>query len=73
MTLTMASVIILNSCTVSPTVVPIHVPLRPPLPRITAGELECLSPAVYIRMLDRDVLQKTYIDRVLKIIQAHND
>lgn len=64
--------ITLSSCVQVPIVVPLSVPSRPVLPSILSGELECLSPPVYRRLLDRDVLQKTYIDRILQIIEAHN-
>lgn len=63
---------ILASCTV-PVIVYIDIPERPSLPVINQTEFECLTDDTYVLLVERDVLQKTYIDQVLAIVEAYNE
>lgn len=48
------------------------VPPEPPLPKIPAAELVCLSDDAYEALVVRDATRKAYADRLRAIIAAHN-
>ncbi len=50
--------------------VPLLLPDRPELPRISSDELQCLGAPAYIDLVRRDVLQETHIDRLEAIINT---
>ncbi len=50
--------------------VPLLLPDRPELPRISSAELECLEAPAYVDLVRRNVLQATHIDRLEAIINT---
>ncbi|WP_026279093.1 hypothetical protein [Thioalkalivibrio sp. ARh3] len=49
---------------------PLPLPDRPALPRIAASDLECLTDEAYERLVERDALQDTHIERLKAIIES---
>jgi hypothetical protein len=50
--------------------VPLPIPSRPELPKITGIEIQCLTNEVYEKFRRRDILQDGHIDKLEGILRA---
>lgn len=49
---------------------PLPLPSEPELPRIAAGDLQCLSPDAYSRLVKRDRMRRQYAAQLAEIIKS---
>lgn len=69
---TLISIFFLAGCATVQTCSPIPLPPRPDLPTLTPEQDAAIPQDAYERLVERDVLQKTHIDRLRGIVNAHN-
>jgi len=72
------AVVLTAGCTTQPERVyvqePLPVPPAPATPEIPAEELECLDQDAYVRLVERDVVLQSHIERLEDIIRTtHGD
>lgn len=71
--LLIAATLATSGCAHIPTCSPLPLPPRPALPALTPEQDAAIPQDAYERLVERDVLQKTHIDRLRGLVAAHND
>ncbi len=64
--------ILIASCSTNPTIVKVHLPPKPVLPAVEA-DLSCLSDKAHRELRLREQIAIGHIDKVHRIVEAHND